>query len=89
MKLIVPAMTAMTLYLTVKVCSGRTVDWGGVVKYWFVSNGNLIYGWYVSEIICLYVAFFLCYVPSESVKEDLLRIRNKTVVNLHFVLYRQ
>lgn len=61
LKLIVPAMTAMAFYLTVKVCSGRTVDWGGVVKYWFVSNGNLIYGWYVSEIICLYVAFFLCY----------------------------
>lgn len=61
LKLCIPALTAMMLYLTVKICSGRTVDWIGVAKYWFVSNDNLLYGWYVSEIICLYVAFFACY----------------------------
>lgn len=60
-KLIIPALTAMVLYLTVKVCSGRTVDWTGLVKYWFASNDNLPYGWYVSEIICLYTAFFVCF----------------------------
>lgn len=61
LKLCIPALTAMILYLTVKACSGRTVDWSGVAKYGFVSNDNLLYGWYVSEIICLYVAFFACY----------------------------
>lgn len=61
LKLCIPALTAMALYLTAKICSDRTVDWIGVMKYWFVSNDNLPYGWYVSEIICLYVAFFTCH----------------------------
>ena len=61
LKFIVPAITAMILYLIVKVYSGQTVDWIRVVKYWFNSNDNLLYGWYVSEIICLYIAFFICY----------------------------
>ena len=61
LKLIIPALTAMTFYLFVKVYSGQTIDWTKITKYWFILNDNLPYGWYVSEIICLYIVFYVCY----------------------------
>lgn len=60
-KLVVPAVTAMMLYLVVEVLVGKEVDWVCVAKYWFVSDRNLRYGWYVTEILILYVAFWLCF----------------------------
>lgn len=60
-KLVVPALTAMSLYLVVEMAVGREIDWNGVLKYWFVSDCNLRYGWYVCEILILYVAFWLCF----------------------------
>ena len=60
-KLMVPAFTAMFLYVLVEVLLNKEVDWGNLLTYWFVSDVNLRYGWYVSEIIILYMAFFACY----------------------------
>ena len=60
-KLVVPALTAMVLYLFVKACLGKDIDWGNVLRWWFLSDMNLPYGWYVTEIIALYIAFFICY----------------------------
>lgn len=60
-KLMVPAFTAMFLYVLVEVLLNKEVDWGNLLTYWFVSDVNLRYGWYVSEIVILYMAFFACY----------------------------
>lgn len=60
-KLTVPAFTAMFLYVLVEVLLNKEVDWENLFTYWFVSDVNLRYGWYVSEIIVLYMAFFACY----------------------------
>lgn len=60
-KLVVPALTAMALYVVAEVAVGREVDWNCLLKYWFVSDINLRYGWYVSEIIILYFVFFAFY----------------------------
>lgn len=60
-KLVVPALTAMALYVVAEVAVGKQVDWNCLFKYWFVSDTNLRYGWYVSEIIILYVVFFAFY----------------------------
>lgn len=60
-KLMVPAFTAMFLYVLVEVLLNKEVDWGNLYTYWFISDVNLRYGWYVSEIIILYMAFFACY----------------------------
>ena len=60
-KLIVPAFTAMCLYVLVELLLNKDVDWRNLFTYWFVSDVNLRYGWYVSEIIVLYMAFFACY----------------------------
>lgn len=60
-KLMVPAFTAMFLYVLVEVLLNKEVDWGNLLTYWFVSDVNLRYGWYVSEIIVLYMAFFAFY----------------------------
>ena len=61
LKLIVPACTAMFLYLAAELCVGREVRWDVLLKYWFVSDINLRYGWYVTEILVLYVAFWLSF----------------------------
>lgn len=60
-KLVVPALTAIALYVVAEVAVGREVDWNCLLKYWFVSDINLRYGWYVSEIIILYFVFFAFY----------------------------
>ncbi len=60
-KLVVPALTAMALYVAAEMVTGKTVDWQNLYTYWFVSDINLRYGWYVSEIIVLYLAFWLFY----------------------------
>lgn len=60
-KLIVPALTAMALYVIAEIIVGRDVDWSNLLTYGFVSDANLRYGWYVSEIIVLYIAFFVFY----------------------------
>ena len=60
-KLMVPALTAMILYVLVELLLSKEVDWKNLFTYWFVSDVNLRYGWYVSEIIVLYMAFFVCY----------------------------
>lgn len=60
-KLIAPAITAMAVYLIFKVLLGKSIDWANVVTWWFVSNDNLLYGWYVTEIILLYTAFYFCF----------------------------
>ena len=67
LKLVVPALTAMALYVVAEVAVGKEVDWGNLLTYWFVSDVNLRYGWYVSEIIVLYIVFFMLY-RSLSVK---------------------
>lgn len=61
LKLIVPALTAMLLYLVVELIVGKKVNWTVLFKYWFVSDSNLRYGWYVTEILVLYIAFWLSY----------------------------
>ena len=60
-KLVVPALTAMALYIGVELLVGKAVDWQNLFTYWFVSDINLRYGWYVSEIIVLYFAFWFFY----------------------------
>lgn len=70
-KLVVPALTAMALYVVAEVIVGKEVDWSCLFKYWFVSDINLRYGWYVSEIIILYVVFFTFY-RSYSIKKATL-----------------
>lgn len=60
-KLMVPAITAMFLYVAGELLLGQEVDWENLFTYWFISDVNLRYGWYVSEIIVLYMAFFVCY----------------------------
>ncbi len=60
-KLVVPALTAMALYVAVELLVGKAVDWQHLFTYWFVSDINLRYGWYVSEIIVLYFAFWFFY----------------------------
>lgn len=60
-KLAVPALTAMALYVVVELLVGKAVDWQNLFTYWFVSDINLRYGWYVSEIIVLYFAFWFFY----------------------------
>lgn len=57
-KLIVPALTAMLLYVVSELVVGKEVDYTNLLKYWFVSDENLRYGWFVSEIIVLYMAFW-------------------------------
>lgn len=58
-KLIIPALTAMLIYTITKVCLGKFVDWSCLITWWFVSNTNLLYGWYVTEIMILYLFFFI------------------------------
>lgn len=70
-KLVVPALTAMALFVVAEVIVGKEVDWSCLFKYWFVSDINLRYGWYVSEIIILYVVFFAFY-RSFSIKKATL-----------------
>lgn len=60
-KLIVPAITAMIVYFIFKALLGKSIDWNNVFIWWFVSNDNLLYGWYVTEIILLYMAFYFCF----------------------------
>lgn len=60
-KLIVPALTAMFLYVGAELVVGKEVDWRNLFIYWFLSDINLRYGWYVSEIIALYVGFYFVY----------------------------
>lgn len=60
-KLVVPALTAMALYVIAEIIVGRDVDWSNLLTYGFVSDANLRYGWYVSEIIVLYITFFAFY----------------------------
>lgn len=60
-KLIVPALTAMLLYVVAEWVVGKEVDWRNLFIYWFVSDINLRYGWYVTEIIVLYAAFYIAY----------------------------
>lgn len=60
-KLIVPAITAMAVYLIFRASLGESIDWANVVTWWFISNDNLLYGWYVTEIILLYTAFYFCF----------------------------
>ena len=60
-KLAIPALTAMILYTAAKVCIGQTIDWQHLLAWWFISNTNLPYGWYVSEIIILYIGFYICF----------------------------
>lgn len=60
-KLIIPAITAMVVYLMFKFLLGESINWIHVLRWWFVSDENLKYGWYVSEIIVLYVAFYFCF----------------------------
>lgn len=61
LKLLVPALTATLLYMAVRLCCGMEVDWEHLLKWWFVSDVNLRYGWYVTEILLLYILFFLCH----------------------------
>lgn len=58
LKLIVPALTSTFLLVVAKLIVGRKVDWENLFVFWFVSDDNLRYGWYVSEILVLYIAFF-------------------------------
>lgn len=60
-KLIVPAITAMAVYLIFKALLGKSINWENVVTWWFISNDNLLYGWYVTEIILLYTIFYFCF----------------------------
>lgn len=60
-KLIVPALTATLLYTVARLYCGVGVDWVKLLKWWFISDVNLKYGWYVTEIILLYIIFFLCH----------------------------
>lgn len=60
-KLIVPAITAMAVYLIFRASLGESIDWVNVVTWWFVSNDNLLYGWYVTEITLLYIVFYFCF----------------------------
>lgn len=60
-KLIVPALTAMVFYLAVAVSLGKDMVWMDVVKYGFLSHQNLPYGWYVTEILLLYLTFWLAF----------------------------
>lgn len=60
-KLVVPAFTAMALYVIAEAVVGEEVDWNELFTCGFVSDTNLRYGWYVSEIIVLYIAFFAFY----------------------------
>lgn len=71
-KLVVPAFTAMALYVVAEITVGKQVDWSCLLKYWFVSDTNLRYGWYVSEIIILYVVFFAFYRSCSIKKATLL-----------------
>lgn len=61
LKLVVPALTAMALYVIAETVVGKEVNWSKLLTYGFVSDTNLRYGWYVSEIIVLYIAFFAFY----------------------------
>lgn len=58
-KLIVPALTAMTFYLIVATSLGKDIVWINVMKYSFLSHQNLPYGWYVTEILLLYLTFWI------------------------------
>lgn len=60
-KLVVPALTAMALYVIAELYTGKPIDWQTLMTYWFVSDINLKYGWYVTEIVILYFAFFVCF----------------------------
>ena len=60
-KLIAPALTAMVFYLAVAVSLGKDMVWMDVVKYGFLSHQNLPYGWYVTEILLLYLTFWLAF----------------------------
>lgn len=60
-KLVVPALTAMALYVIAELYNGKPIDWQTLLTYWFVSDINLKYGWYVTEIVILYFAFFVCF----------------------------
>ena len=60
-KLIVPALTAMVFYLAVAVSLDKDMVWMDVVKYGFLSHQNLPYGWYVTEILLLYLTFWLAF----------------------------
>lgn len=60
-KLVVPALTAMALFVIAETVVGKEVNWSKLLTYGFVSDTNLRYGWYVSEIIVLYIAFFAFY----------------------------
>lgn len=51
----------MAFYLIFKALLGKSIDWANVVTWWFISNDNLLYGWYVTEIILLYTAFYFCF----------------------------
>ena len=71
-KLVVPALTTMALYVVAEMAVGRDVDWKNLFAYWFVSDKNLRYGWFVSEIIVLYVAFYAFYRCFSSKRATLL-----------------
>lgn len=71
-RLVVPAITAMALYVVAEIIVGKEVDWSCLLKYWFVSDINLRYGWYVSEIIILYFVFFAFYRSCSINKATLL-----------------
>lgn len=60
-KLIIPALTATILYTITKIGLKQDIDWPCLFTWWFVSNANLLYGWYVTEIIILYLSFFICF----------------------------
>lgn len=60
-KLIIPALTATILYTITKIGFKQDIDWSCLFTWWFVSNANLLYGWYVTEIIILYLGFFICF----------------------------
>lgn len=60
-KLIIPALTAMILYTIIKICLDKDINWSHLFIWWFLSNTNLLYGWYITEILTLYLCFFICF----------------------------
>lgn len=60
-KLVVPALTASALYVATRAALGKDVDWGCYLRWNFLDNANLPYGWFVPVILTLYVVFYVCH----------------------------
>lgn len=58
-KILLPLLVAYICYLVAQVCAGGAIDGSLVIKRMLSANPYLPYSWYVSEIVIIYIVFYI------------------------------